>query len=74
MIAACIAGAIGGGLVGTSNAGAVSFAFPSVISLIVYLGDGFLTYVIALVAAFIIGFLLTYIFGIVEDDTDLQAD
>ncbi|MBH1939523.1 PTS transporter subunit EIIC [Mobilitalea sibirica] len=62
MVAACIAGAIGGGIVGTSSAGAVSFAFPSMVSLVVYFGEGFWTFFFACILGFIIGFLLTWIF------------
>jgi PTS system beta-glucosides-specific IIC component len=66
MVAACIAGAIGGGIVGTSHAGAVSFAFPSMISLVVYFGNGFPTYFFALIVGFITAFLLTLIFRFKE--------
>jgi PTS system beta-glucosides-specific IIC component len=59
MLAACIAGAIGGGIVGTSHASAVSFAFPSMISLVVYFGKGFWTFFFALILGFVLGFLLT---------------
>jgi hypothetical protein len=45
MSAACIAGAIDGAIVGTSNAGAVAFTYPSMFSLVVYLGDGFWRFV-----------------------------
>lgn len=68
MIAACLAGAVGGGIVGTSHAGAVAFAFPSFLSLVVYLGKGFWTYFLALIIAFIIGFLLALLFGLKESD------
>lgn len=61
MIAACIAGAIGGGIVGTSSASAVSFAFPSMVTLVVYFGEGFWTFLIAMVIGFILGFMLTLI-------------
>jgi PTS system beta-glucosides-specific IIC component len=62
MAAACIAGAIGGGIVGASHAGAVSFAFPSMVSLVVYFGKGFWTFFFALLLGFVLGFLLTYVF------------
>lgn len=62
MVAACIAGAIGGGVVGTSRAGALSFAFPSMVSLVVYFGEGFWTFLFACVLGFVIGFVLTYLF------------
>jgi PTS system beta-glucosides-specific IIC component len=73
MIAACIAGAIGGGIVGTSHAGAVAFAFPSTLSLVIYFTEGFWTYLTALIIAFPIGFLLTYLFGIKEPEESENA-
>ncbi|HKL98713.1 MAG TPA: PTS transporter subunit EIIC [Mobilitalea sp.] len=66
MVAACIAGAIGGGIVGTSHAGAVAFAFPSMISLVVYFGEGFWTFFFACILGFVLGFLLTMLFKIKE--------
>ncbi|HKL78804.1 MAG TPA: PTS transporter subunit EIIC [Mobilitalea sp.] len=66
MVAACIAGAIGGGIVGTSHAGAVSFAFPSMISLVVYFGEGFWTFFFACILGFVLAFLLTLLFRIKE--------
>jgi len=68
MVAACIAGAIGGGIVGTSQARAIAFAFPSMSSLVVYLGPGFWTFFFAMVLAFVISFVLTLIFGINEEE------
>ena len=68
MVAACIAGAIGGAVVGTSNAGAVAFAYPSMISLVVYLGEGFWTFFFAMIASFFIGILLTLLFKFNEAD------
>ncbi len=73
MFAACIAGAIGGAIVGTSHAGAVAFAFPSMASLVVYLGEGFWTFFFSLILAFIISFILTFIFGINEADYNKKA-
>lgn len=66
MVAACIAGAIGGGIVGTSQAGAVSFAFPSMVSMVVFFGKGFWTFFFACILGFIIGFLLTLLFRFKE--------
>lgn len=61
MIAACIAGAIGGGMVGLTNARAVSFAFPSFVTVGVYLGEGFGVFLLSMIVGFILGFILTYI-------------
>lgn len=70
MIAACIAGAIGGGIVGSAHAGAVSFAFPSVLTLVVYFGKGFWTFLFSLALGFVIAFILTMLFGIKEPDLE----
>ncbi len=67
MIAACIAGAIGGAIVGTSEAGAVAFAYPSLTSLVVYFGKGFWTLVFAMAAGFIISLILTLLLKFNED-------
>lgn len=72
MIAACIAGAIGGGIVGGSGARAISFAFPSLISLVVYLGEGFWTFLIACILAFIISFILTYLLKFEDKAMELE--
>jgi PTS system beta-glucosides-specific IIC component len=68
MIAACIAGAIGGAIVGTSDAGAVAFAYPSMLSLVVYLGDGFWTFFFSMIAGFVISLILGLLLGFNEAD------
>ncbi len=68
MLAACIAGSIGGAIVGTSSARAVAFAFPSMSSLVVYLGKGFGTFFVSMLLAFVISFVLTLLFRINEAD------
>jgi Phosphotransferase system IIC components, glucose/maltose/N-acetylglucosamine-specific len=73
MLAACIAGAIGGAIVGTSHAGAIAFAFPSMSSLVVYLGEGFWVFFFAMILAFILSFILTLLFGFNEQDFNKKA-
>jgi PTS system beta-glucosides-specific IIC component len=68
MFAACIAGAIGGAIVGTSQAGAIAFAFPSMISLVVYFGKGFWTFLFAMIVAFFISLVLGLLFRFREED------
>lgn len=68
MIAACIAGALGGALVGTSEAGAVAFAYPSMLSLVVYLGKGFWTFFISMIAGFVISLILGLLLRFNEAD------
>ncbi|MDF2542961.1 MAG: protein-L-isoaspartate O-methyltransferase [Herbinix sp.] len=76
LLAACIAGGIGSGIIGTSHATATAFAFPAITTLVVYFGDGFWTYVIANILAFIIGFILTLIFkfkDIVDKELEIEG-
>lgn len=68
MIAACIAGAIGGAIVGTSGAGAVAFAYPSMLSLVVYFGKGFWTFFFAMLAGFVISLILGLLLRFNEAD------
>ncbi len=73
MAAACIAGAVGGAIVGTSSARAVAFAFPSVLTLVVYLGEGFFTFLLSMIAAFFIALVLGLLFRFNEDDFHMEA-
>lgn len=59
MLAACIAGSIGGGIAGFAGTHCTSFAFPSFITCIAYVGPGFLLFLISMVIAFPVAFLLT---------------
>lgn len=69
MIAACISGAIGGAITGTVGAHCNSFAFPSFVTSVAYVGPGFGTFLASMVISFFIGFLLTLILykGKIED-------
>lgn len=60
MIAVCIGGGIGGAIAGYSGAKAIAFAFPSLASLSVFYGDGFLLYILSDVIAAIIAFIIAY--------------
>jgi len=61
MLAACIAGGIGGGIAGLSGSQAVSFAFPSFATAIVYFGEGFGMFMMSMVVGFGAGFILTMV-------------
>lgn len=61
MIAVCISAGIGGAIAGISGAQAMSFAFPSLVSLPVFFGQGFGLYCVSLAAAFVIAFVLTMV-------------
>ncbi|WP_258049575.1 hypothetical protein [Clostridium weizhouense] len=58
----CIAGGIGGAIVGASGSSAISFAFPGLGTIPVFLGMGFKGFLLGCIIAFIISFLLTIIF------------
>ena len=59
MLAACFGGAVGGIMVGFVGTHCMSFAFPSFLVCVVYIGPGFVMFLLSMVAGFIVGFLLT---------------
>ena len=59
MLSACIAGAVGGGIVGYAGTHCISFAFPSFITCVAYVGPGFAAFLFSMIIAFPIAFLLT---------------
>lgn len=61
MIAACIAGGLGGMLAGWAGTHCNAFAFPSFLTCVAYIGPGFVAFLLSMVLGFIIGFLLTII-------------
>ncbi len=72
MAAACIAGAIGGAIVGTSSARAMAFAFPSVLTLVVYLGEGFFSFLLSMIVAFFVALVLGLLFRFNEEDFHMK--
>ena len=58
LITACIGGAVGGAMVGAAGAHCTSFAFPSFLTSIVYVGPGFGTFLISMVVGFVVTMLL----------------
>lgn len=61
MLSACIAGCIGGALAGFAGTHCTSFAFPSFITSVAYVGPGFALFLLSMAMAFPIGFALTYL-------------
>lgn len=59
MIAACVAGAVGGGIVGAAGTHCTSFAFPSFLTSVAYVGPGFVTFLISMIVGGVVGFVLT---------------
>lgn len=60
-LAACIGAAVGGGIIGISGATAKAFAFPSLATLPIFMGEGFELYLAGCAVSFIIAGLLTFI-------------
>lgn len=61
MLAVCIGGGVGGALAGLSGARAMAFAFPSLVSLPVLMGQGFGLYLISCLVGFVMAFIVTLV-------------
>lgn len=61
MLAACISGAVGGAVVGAAGTHCTSFAFPSFLTSVAYVGPGFLPFLLSMVLGFVLSFLLTMV-------------
>jgi len=59
MIAACVAGAIGGAIAGTAGVHCTSFAFPSFVTCVAFVGPGFTTFLLSMVISFVLGLVFT---------------
>ena len=62
MIAACIAGSVGGAIVGIAGTHCTSFAFPSFLTSVAFVGPGFAMFLISMAVGFPIAFILTMLF------------
>lgn len=72
MLAACLAGAIGGGIVGAAGSEAISFAFPSLITMVVYMGKGFSAFLTSCILCFFIAFGLMFIFRFKDINLEVE--
>ena len=61
LAAVCVAGAVGGGVAGASGAAAMSFAFPGLTTLPIFLGPGFGMFTVGCLGAAAIAFVLTLV-------------
>lgn len=61
MLCACISGAIGGAIVGVAGTHCTSFAFPSFVTCVAYVGQGFVMFLASMVISFIIAWALTMV-------------
>lgn len=71
-IYACIAGAVGGAIIGSGGAQAVAFALPGLLALPTYIGTGFLSVIIGLVVAFVLALVIVMVLGF-KDSVQEQA-
>lgn len=72
-IIGCIAGALGGGAVGFSGASSPAFAIPGLMTLPIFFGKGFGMFLAAVVGAFVLAALVTYLFGY-KDEGQEEGD
>lgn len=61
MITACIAGGIGGAMVGAVGTHCSSFAFPSFLTCLVYVGPGFTVFLLSMLVAFLVSIALMFL-------------
>lgn len=62
LIMGCIAGAVGGALTGFAGTHCISFAFPSILTCVAFVGQGFGMFLLSLAIGLILGFVLTILF------------
>ena len=70
-ICAVIAAAVGGGIVGYSNSAAISTGIPSLITLPIFYGEGFVGLLIGISVSFVLAAILTYIVGFNDTPEDV---
>lgn len=59
MLSACLAGAIGGAMAGAAGTHCTSFAFPSYLTCVAYVGPGFITFLISMAVSFVLALIFT---------------
>ena len=74
-VCAVIAAAVGGGIVGYSNSAAISTGIPSLITLPIFYGEGFIGLLIGISVSFVLAAVLTYLVGFedIPEDEDKTA-
>ncbi|SES16852.1 PTS system, beta-glucosides-specific IIC component [Gracilibacillus ureilyticus] len=73
----CIAGAIGGAIVGIAGASSKSVGLPGLTTLPIFFGEGFLLFMFGVFLAYFIAMIGTYFFGYheqTEDDTISESE
>ncbi|WP_186577938.1 beta-glucoside-specific PTS transporter subunit IIABC [Aquibacillus kalidii] len=66
----CVAGAIGGAIVGVSGAGSKSVGLPGITTLPIFFGEGFVMFLFGIFLAFLVAVIGTYLFGLKEEMED----
>ena len=61
MVWGCVAGAFGGALAGISGNHCISFAFPSILTCVAFVGPGFVLFMLSMLLSFVLGFVLTLV-------------
>lgn len=61
MINACIAGSVGGAMVGYAGTHCNAFAFPSFLTSVAYVGPGFITFLLSMVVGFVLSMALMFL-------------
>ena len=69
---AMIASGIGGAVIGAAQVHASTFTFPSLLAIPTYLGKGFVSEIIGLLISFFGAVILTYIFGVKNNDSQKE--
>lgn len=72
-IYACISGAIGGAIIATGGARALSFSLPGLLALPTYFGTGFVWVVIGILVAFVLAAVLVLVLGFDDPKADAAA-
>lgn len=68
-IIASIASAVGGAIVGASGASASASVIPSILTLPVFVGKGFLIFIVGLAVTYLSSAIFTYLFGYQDEET-----
>lgn len=61
MLSACLAGAIGGAISGYAGTHCTSFAFPSYLTSVAFVGPGFALFLMSMAIAFVLAFIFTIV-------------
>lgn len=71
---ACLSGGIAGAIAGVSNSAAIAAGPVGILSLPVFMGEGFVGFIIAITVAFFLSATLTYFFGYSRENDVIEAE